>query len=319
LQLNCTWSGDIQTGICTQGNDPSICSSNLAGIVMSNIQGNSALCEAVSDTRLNKGLDYCFTGQIGGCELSGTNSLKSKFYLNNNLLEFIEGTPYPNVVSLTNEDLKSIMGGSTITVLMKLENSGLPKATQVSFEIYNTYSSQATFDEEGNLLEEHWPTSETNEIREGENAVKGIVDEKGDVSVEWLLSKEDLDKMDKKGYDGESQIEIGIRINGILFSRIMNGQRGDYNLLLKTKTGECSGTLSCPHLTEIPCHALEQEGCVWNKETKSCSGQMINGPEGSIQCNNLEYKDYCKFFKCSWKANNIFERFADWVKGIFGR
>jgi len=37
-----------------------------------------------------------------------------------------------------------------------------------------------------------------------------------------------------------------------------------------------------------------------------------------MSCETFDIKEACKSVGCSWRADSFWERFTDWIKGIFG-
>ena len=169
-------------------------------------------------------------------------------------------------------------------------NSGLPKNTPIKFEIWGS----------GDI-----------EIRTGENAIIGIVDDNGNIKVDWLASKEELSKVHYE-VQYENQVIFRLLVNDIITSEVIS-----FNLIIKT--GECSGISYCRNYPKSYCESIENYGyndgvlCTWNEETNSCEG------EKGISCEeDAQSKEACKFAGCTWKADNLFERFIDWVSKLFG-
>ena len=194
-----------------------------------------------------------------------------------------------------------------ISLTMVIENSKLPKGTNVSFEIYK---SPQKF------------RAEPYEIRIANNAIKSVVDENGKAVAQWTITEEDLANANYNGYD---RIDFDVRANGESLSSSLEGKINTFGtvesiavdkkgLLLVTKKGECSGIISCKDLsTKFECEESAEEGgnCNWNRETASCFGQ-----EG-ISCSVIGDGDICREWKCSWRAYNFWERFTDWLKILF--
>jgi len=103
------------------------------------------------------------------------------------------------------------------------------------------------------------------------------------------------------------------------------------SLFLRSKKGDCSGTIPCRLLNKEACEGIHDETlygfCNWNNEKNLCDGE-------GIYCSVLEDKEICEgsFIKsegfiesvdmsdyCSWKGNSFWDNFKSWFSKILGK
>ena len=190
-----------------------------------------------------------------------------------------------------------------ITLLLVLENTKLPKNTKIDFEIYKynptkNASSSAFYKNIG--------------VRVGEDAIKEIVDERGNAVAEWTILLNDLTNAE---YDGEDHFYFeplvnGVNINGIERVGLTRMGMDGNNIMFSTKTGDCIGNIPCNNL---PNDACEYSNCVWNNEGDYCEGSE------SLSCRVIEDELTCKTYKdfCNWKKYSFWKKLGLKIRRFF--
>lgn len=229
-----------------------------------------------------------------GCSYTNEEQYKSEFLIYKNSSLSSDGNVY-----LDNNDLKSIQDGNNLTITLQMTNSGLPKDTEIVFSIYAAingipydFGMERDFNASQYLTVAQYRTTP---------------DSQGNLNVTLPISEQLLSLM---GYKGSGFFKVFLRTpNGISITQ-------GYPFWMNTKTGECTGSSpTCSGFSEEACLEIQHfklGDCSWNSGTNSCNGNT------GVSCASFNTKDTCDFIGCKWKANSIFERFLDWIKGIFG-
>ena len=250
-------------------------------------------------------LDQSTLGEKG-CRYSNLDLYEPKIYI------YYKGVP-SNLIYFSTDDLEYIKSGNTISIPLKLVNSGLPAVTPVKFNIIDT--GNYVYDEDGELIYEAGALV----------SLEGIVDENGEVNVEWLFSSEELSQIDFEGgrdvgYNIQLFVEdIPVISVDVYRDPLISIKDVATSLKFKTTTGECLGEVSlCEDYDNwYLCHEAEYlgYGCTWTGDY--ASGSCVGGE--AIPCDySRSIKDICIALGCTWRADSFWERFADWIKGIFG-
>jgi len=236
----------------------------------------------------------CSAGNLNsdkvGCKLSNAEQYTPKFVVYKSFSLPIERDDGANLIYLHNTDLTDIEEGGSIPISIKGMNFDLPEGTSVSFTVYRSNPSLLTSD-----------------LMNQKISATGVIDGQGEVNAEWLLTNEEF-LFNDYGY---SIFSIAVFVKDVYTGGVSNGV-----IVFKAKTGECSGIASlCSNYSEETCLGIERfklGSCTWNYGTNSC-----NGGQG-MSCETFDIKESCLAIGCSWRADSIFERFIDWIKGIFG-
>ncbi len=181
------WSGDslqmCENYGCAWNDETSICS------------GDSKNCD---DLTLNE----C-TSKIGfllNCVLDGSFS-KKLYWTGTNFLK--------------DKNLKELQNGETIPITIAFVDFDLDNGAAVNFDIYyfdwNKYSQLFVSDPTNSSAGKNW-FEKTNpiELRKGNDALQGFVNENKEVTVQWDLSIEDLNKIN---YNGNAYFFVEVSLN----------------------------------------------------------------------------------------------------------
>jgi hypothetical protein len=230
---------------------------------------------------------------VCGEDCTNFTSAEFKTYKNDILI-----TPFQDsnvYLALGSEDLENFQAGDTIKIRIKSEHLQLPENTPFKLELYartNPLSSEFNLG-----------------VRAGASAITGVIDENRALNVEWIMNLEDLSKIQTDfNEDGMAVVELKLIIKEIAYANLGN-------IVFKSKTGICIGNIPCNAYPKELCSELNHfdlADCEWDEINNICTGQQ------PFSCNQLELKEYCKAAKCHWKSDSLWERFTDWVKGVFG-
>ncbi len=255
----------------------------------------------------------CLTSQDPICEWENSWIYTQKLYWKG---EGVSNSLGDLVVSVDENVIKNI-DDIGIPLIMVLENSGFPEGTNLDFEIYKIPKGAGLRVRETNEGIEYLDAIA---LKVGNNAIKGVVNEEGTAIANWVISEEDLSKAK---YNGRDYFFFTVKKDGKMVyssSGKINQWRTvesipieEHRLALITKKGECSGTISCESFfKKWECEESIEEGgnCEWEDETSSCFGE-------GISCSIIGDGDTCREWKCSWKADSLWERFTDWLSILF--
>jgi len=298
--------------------------------------GNPRHCSELS-------LDKC-TSRIGfflDCKFEKTPYLKKLYWQVGNISNPLN--TFAASLKLTRTKLNELEEGKTILIKIVYENSGLSEGTEVYFEIYSMGDAP--------IIIEHLE-QELVGIRTGENSIKGVVDGKGDVDIQWSLSGEDLNLFD---YDGFNYLSAELSLkNGTVI--IPKGYLSFYTGFFRHNTGTIisykddihnafhmeSVTAMCSGQNLVPCSAISSKSsceflarefestqgsefiedieieanCIWNEISNSCEGTGFSC--AFLSDSKKDCERFGENYGCYWEADSFWIKFTFWLKNLFG-